>query len=79
MTATIPGATFRSIVYAFGPPRLELSGRQYAGGIQVADRASRYSGGWEEQATPSSAIGLILFAAAPERGPDSRRHAPLGR
>src|SRR4029450_3926661 len=33
------------------------------GGIQMADRASRYSGGWEEQATPSSAIGLILFAA----------------
>jgi hypothetical protein len=29
----------------------------------MADRASRYSGGWEEQATPSSAIGLILFAA----------------
>jgi hypothetical protein len=33
------------------------------GGIQMADRASRHSGGWEEQATPSSAIGLILFAA----------------
>jgi hypothetical protein len=33
------------------------------GGIQMADRASRYSGGWEKQATPSSAIGLILFAA----------------
>jgi hypothetical protein len=33
------------------------------GGIQMADRASRYSGGWEEQATPSPAIGLILFAA----------------
>jgi hypothetical protein len=33
------------------------------GGIQMADRSSRYSGGWEEQATPSSAIGLILFAA----------------
>ena len=31
MTATMPGATFRSVVYAFGPPRLELSGRQYAG------------------------------------------------
>jgi len=29
----------------------------------MADRASRYSGGWEEQATPSSAIGFILFAA----------------
>ena len=29
----------------------------------MADRASRYSGGWEEQATPSPAIGLILFAA----------------
>ena len=29
----------------------------------MADRASRYSGGWEEQATPSSAIGLVLFAA----------------
>jgi hypothetical protein len=33
------------------------------GGIQMADRASRYAGGWEKQATPSSAIGLILFAA----------------
>jgi hypothetical protein len=31
--------------------------------MQMADRASRYSGGWEEQATPSSAIGLTLFAA----------------
>ena len=29
----------------------------------MADRASRYSGGWKEQVTPSSAIGLILFAA----------------
>jgi hypothetical protein len=29
----------------------------------MADRASRYSGGWDEQATPSPAIGLILFAA----------------
>jgi hypothetical protein len=25
----------------------------------MADRASRYSGGWEEQATPSSAMGWI--------------------
>jgi hypothetical protein len=32
-------------------------------GIQMADRASRCSGGSEEQATPSSAIGLIMFAA----------------
>jgi hypothetical protein len=29
----------------------------------MADRASRYSGGWEQQATPSGAIGFILFAA----------------
>jgi hypothetical protein len=63
MTATIPGATFRSIVYAFGPPRLELSGRQYAGrnsdggpGVAILRRLGK-------QATPSSAIGLILFAA----------------
>ena len=29
----------------------------------MADRASRYAGGWEQQATPSSAIGFVLFAA----------------
>ena len=29
----------------------------------MAYRASRYAGGWEEQATPSPAIGFILFAA----------------
>ena len=29
----------------------------------MADRASRYSGGWEKQATPSGAIGFVLFAA----------------
>jgi hypothetical protein len=62
MTATRPGATLRSIVVVFGCPSLELSSSTQ-GRIQVADRASRYSGGWEEQATPSSAIGRILFAA----------------
>jgi hypothetical protein len=63
MNATIPGATFRSIVYAFGPPSLELSGPQYAGrnsdgtpGVAILRRLRR-------AATPSSAIGLIMFAA----------------
>jgi hypothetical protein len=42
---------------------LELSLGSTQGGIRMADRASRYSGGWEEQATPSGAIGFILFAA----------------
>jgi hypothetical protein len=63
MTATIAGATVRSIMHAFGAPRLGRSDGSTQGGIQMADRASRYSGGWEQQATPSSAIGLVLFAA----------------
>jgi hypothetical protein len=62
MTATAPGATLPSIVSAFGPTRLEPSDSTQ-GGIQMADRASQYSAGWEKQATPSGAIGFVLFAA----------------